>query len=208
MIKSKKDLPLFIFKKKKKLLQKYEKDILKENWFNVLLKTIEYSRKKEDNFKIKHELIQFFNNHDSLKKHFRYIYIMKLINEVDFDFKASRVLAFTGCYKQAKGSLRTALENVFRVIYFEQHPKSLTNLNENSYYSLKESNIKEIVFKNKNLNCKIINMKNKLSKSTHTSPKQLSEGMILLSFKKEKYKEWLNDFNKVQKLILEMIYSA
>ena len=194
--------------RRRKIFEKHKDKIIKENWFNVLLNTLNFSRKKEDNFKIRHELKQFFNKHDSLNKHLRYPYIKKLINEVDFDFKASRILAFTGCYKQAKGSLRIALENAFRIIYFKQHPDNLKELNEKNWYILKKETIKEVTFKNKRLNGRIIIMKDNLSKSTHTFQKELSSAMILLQFKKEKYKEWLDDFNNVQKLILEMIISA
>lgn len=204
---NRKELWNYELRRRRKIFGKHKDKIIQENWFNVLLSTREYSKKKENNFKITHELIQFFNR-NSLNQYKDYVSLLKFIMEVGYDFKASRILAFTGCYKQAKGSLRTVLENVFRIIYFKQHPKSLTKLSEDNYYSLTNSNINNVVFKNKNLNRRIKDMKNKLSKSTHTSPRQLNPGMMVLSFRKEKYKEWVMDFNKVQKLILEMINSA
>lgn len=194
-------------KRRKKIFEKHKDKIIQENWFNVLLNTREYSRKKENNFKITHELIQFFNK-NSMNQHQGYVYFMKFIIEVDYDFKASRILAFTGCYKQARSSLRTALENVFRIVYFKQHPNSLRKLNEDNMYSLRNGNINDVTFANKRLNKRIKKMKDDLSKSSHTSPRQLNPGMMVLSFRKEKYKEWIRDFNKVQKLILEMINSA
>ena len=191
-------------KRRKDLLKKQKDKLIQENWFNVLLNTRRYSKKKDDNFKIIHELIQFFNR-NSLNNNTGYSYTLKFIMEVDFDFKASRILAFTGCYKQAKNSLRSALENVFRVIYFKQHPRSLTNLNEDHYYSLSDGNINDVNFGDNRINNRLKNIKNKLSKSSHTSPRQLNPGMMILTFRKEKYKEWLKDLNKVKKLMLEMI---
>lgn len=191
-------------KRREKLLKKQKGKLIAENWFNVLLNTREYSKLKENNFKITHELIQFFNK-NSLNQHRGYVYCLKFIMEVDYDLKASRILAFTGCYKQAKGSLRTALENAFRIIYFKQHPKSLAKLSEDNYYSLLDRNINDVTFRNTRLNKRIKKMKDKLSKSSHTSPRQLNPGMMVLVFRKEEYKEWLKDFNKVKKLILEMI---
>ncbi len=194
-------------KRRTKILEKQKGKIIQENWFNVLLNTREYSRKKEDNFQIVHELIKFFNN-NSLNQHQGYVYLLKFIMEVDHDLKASRILAFTGCYKQAKGSLRTALENVFRIIYFKQHPNNLANLSETNYYSLVNSHINCVVFRNRRLKQRLKNMKDKLSKSTHTSPRQLNPGIMVLSFRKEKYKEWLREFNQVKKLILDILNSA
>lgn len=194
-------------RRRAKILEKQNGKIIQENWFNVLLNTRQHSRKKENNFKITHKLIQFFNQ-NNLNQHSGYIYLLKFIMEVDYDFKASRILAFTGCYKQARSSLRNALENAFRVIYFKQHPNSLRNLNENNLYSLTNSQINQVTFRNRRLTNRIKKMKDKLSKSTHTSPRQLNPGMMVLSFRKEKYKEWLKDFNNVQKFILEMISEA
>jgi len=193
--------------RRKKIFEEHKEKILQENWFNVLLNTLEYSRKKENNFKITHELIQFFNK-NSLNQHQGYVYLLKFIMEVDYDFKASRILAFTGCYKQAKSSLRTALENAFRIVYFKQHPNSLRKLNEDNMYSLGNGNINNVTFTNKRLNRIIKNMKENLSKSSHTSPRQLNPGLRVLSFRKEKYKEWVKYFNKIQKLILEMLNST
>lgn len=204
---NKEELWNYELKRRKRIFDKHKDKIIQENWFNVLLNTREYSRKKENNFKITHELIQFFNK-NSLNKHPGYVYLLKFIMEVDYDFKASRILVFTGCYKQARGSLRTALENAFRIVYFKQHPKSLAKLSEDNYYSLLDGNINDVTFKNKRLNKRIKDMKDNLSKSSHTSPRQLNPGMMVLSFRKEKYKGWLKDFNRVQKLILEMINSA
>ena len=202
----KEDLWNYELKRRGKLLQKHKNGIIKEDWFNVLLNTKGYSRKKEDNFKIQHELTQFFNNHNSLNKHRRYIYIMRLIPEINFDLKSSRLLAFAGFYKQANGSLRSALENAFRIIYFKQHPKSLAKLNEDKYYSLKRENINQTKFKNKKINKKIENKQKELSKSIHTSPKNLTPNLFgKPSFKKEKYAKWLKEFNQVKKLILEMV---
>lgn len=189
------------------IFEKHKDKMIQENWFSVLLNTREHSKKKEDNFKITHELIQFFNN-NSLNQYRGYVYLLKFIMEVDHDFKASRILAFTGCYKQAKGSLRSALENAFRIIYFKQHPKSLMKLNESNMYSLMDVNINDVTFKNKRLNKRIKNMKDKLSKSSHTSIRHLNPGMMVLVFRKEKYKEWLKEFNQVKKLISEMISSS
>lgn len=191
-------------KRREKLLKKQEGKLIAENWFNVLLNTRKYSKLKENNFEITHGLIKFFNK-NSLNRHMGYVYCLKFIMEVDYDLKSSRILAFTGCYKQAKGSLRTALENAFRIIYFKQHPKSLAKLSEDNYYSLLDRNINDVTFKNTRLNKRIKKMKDKLSKSSHTSPRQLNPGMMILVFRKEGYKEWLKDFNKVKKLILEMI---
>ena len=194
-------------RRREKTFNKQKDKIIQENWFNVLLNTREYSRKKENNFKITHELIQFFNK-QALNQYRGDVYLLKFIMEVDHDFKASRILAFTGCYKQAKSSLRNALENAFRIIYFKQHPNRLTSLNEDNLYSLGNANINDVTFRNIRLTNRIKQMKDTLSKSIHTSPQQLNPGMMVLSFRKEKYKEWLKDLNKVQKLILDMISEA